>query len=80
VRVAVDRYRRSVLAGVNALRCAPTRCAGFGVDTGSAPGDQVFIDGMSVPFCGRQPRANADCAAGTQLTSEPIKISDSVRF
>ena len=37
-----------VLAGVNALRFAPTRSAGFGVDTGSAPGDQAFIDGPAV--------------------------------
>jgi hypothetical protein len=31
--------RRPVLADVNARRFAPTRYAGFDVDTGSAPGD-----------------------------------------
>jgi hypothetical protein len=35
---AVDNHPAPVLAGVNALRCASTRCAGFGVDVGSAPG------------------------------------------
>src|SRR5262245_43237603 len=41
-------HHRPVLAGVNALRFAPTRSAGFGVDTGSAPGDLAFIDGSPV--------------------------------
>jgi hypothetical protein len=60
---AVNSDGRPVLTGINARRFAPTRCTGFLVDPGSAPGDQALIDGLRRPFCEWQPLANADRAA-----------------